>query len=313
MLTKAQIQRENLQYLKAERSAKRALAIDPDHEGAKKIAEETRRMTYSVMHEIEYYDFKGREAGPKRFGHGVNLAATLFAGARLSATLLETARYRFDTMNNQVGLALAYRPARFVDFHLRGLVGAPAEVVSRVALLLAVRWEMLKYMDATLSYGFDLLPWPKQEPGHLHRASLDIGVFAHKRARLGSGYTLGLMRYCRRNPVVTHSGHVGVKWIGDVISIRGAYSYGEEHDPVSAGVLMPTTCEEIAAVERASLDAFGFDLAGVRIHTGGVQFTWQFTRTVTLLWGYRTELRTSDRHDLVIPAHIVNLGALVWF
>jgi tetratricopeptide (TPR) repeat protein len=309
----AQAEREQLKYLKAYKHAKKALALDPNHRGARAIVEETRLLTYTANHEIEYYDFEGTVAGPDRFGYGLNLAATLFTAARFSVTFLNEARYRFQTANNLAGLALTYRPARFMDLSLMGALGAPAEVVSRVKAKATLRTDVTKRADVALSYGFDLLPWPDRDPGNLQRAFLDVGVNAHKRVRLGAGYTLGLLNYCDEDPIVSHSGYFSVKWIGDVVSVQCLYSYGQEHDPLSVGVVDLRSCEEIAAVERASRGAYGFSLTGIRIHTGGLQLNWHFTRTVTLIWGYRLDLRTSNRNDLVTDAHIMNVGASVWF
>ena len=310
----AEVERAKLRYLLAYRHAVSALRLDPRHDGAKAIRDDTRRVTFQMSQELEYFGFDKEEAGPDRWGMGTTISATAFQNARFSAALAETVRYRFRTINNQIGLQTDFRPLPHIGFTVMGQLGKPARVVPPGTFLFAVRGEMFKVMDASLSLILNILSWPQADKAVLLRPSLSMGFFIHKQFRLGATYSAGILRYCELDPVVTHSGFATGSYHGPKITASITAGYSEERDPVTVGIIPPKTCKEIVALRRiAVLGNERFILVDVRtVHTG-VNLSYKFNRTASLRGGYRLELKKADTHNDTIPAHITHLGISVWF
>jgi tetratricopeptide (TPR) repeat protein len=300
--------------LSAYRHAKQALAIDPSFERARTIIQDSELVTVYANHEFEYFGFPSEESKKDRFGYGLSLAGRIFRGARVSAALLETSRYRFQTTNNQVGLELNAKPMHLLELTLRGLFGAPARVIPKGSLFFSVRSELWKRMDTSLGYALDILAWPANRPALLHRPSLALGVYIDPHFNLSAGYTMGLLEFCGRSPTMIHSANVGIGVRDERVGFQGFYSYGQEIDPYILGAVSISSCEMIdAATNSTQGGTAGFRLVDLRIHTGGMSLSWILTRRISFNGGYRFELRMPANSWQIIPAHITNIGLVMSF
>ncbi len=318
----AQLKRQQLLYLSAYAFAKDALKLDSFHKPSKQLIEDTRIVTVHVGNEFEYFDFPKTPTGTvsedgKRYGYGLSVAGQAWARARVSGTIMNTFRYRYQTVNNQVGAEATWRVTHTWELTLRGMWGAPAVVVPKHAYFLSVRKEFPPWVDVAFAYALDILPWPEDRPAVSERPSLTVGVKVHEQVRLGGTYTLGLLHYCGRleTETISHSGRAVVSWLRNKIGVHASYGYGEEQDKSGTSVVASGTCagfddgEDNAEFRNNSL----FGLIGIRIHDMGLQMSWEVLRTLTLRGGYSLQLRQADSNDQTIPAHIFNLGGAIWF
>lgn len=304
---KAQIHRQHLRYWTAYRHAKAALAIDPLHAPSKELIENTRRATVFFSNELEYYNFRNADPGQK-WGYGFSAAAQVLPRNRISVTILDTFRYRFQSVNNQVGAEAVYRATERIDLTLRGLAGAPAVVVPRGTLFVSIRGEIQKRLDATLSYQLDVLSWPVNRPGLLQRPALDVGVFVHKTTRLTAGYTLGMFHHCGESVNISHGARGGFQFDNGTLKLGLAYGFGEEYDKNDALSDAPASC----AVLNDPLWA-GRQLIGIKSHTVGFSGGRQLSKTFSLSAGYALTLLMPSTADIVTNTHMVSLGGIVWF
>jgi tetratricopeptide (TPR) repeat protein len=304
---KAELEQQALRSLSAYRYAKSALAVDPGHEPARELAKNTRLAAIYFAHELEYFDYRNTEPGQK-WGYGFTAAVQALPRARISLSLLDTFRYRFQDANNQVGLEAVFRPARRLDLTLRGLAGAPAVVVPRATGFVSARVELWKRLDATLSYQIDLLPWPRNRPAILERPALDVGVFVHPFVRLGAGYTPGLFHHCGEPARLTHGARCGVIFDNGDVTASLTYGYGEEYERNDALRDAPPTCEDL--ISSAILVQ---SLVGVTSHTIGLAASKKLTRTVTLRGGYALSMLVPATSGIITLTHTVTIGGMVWF
>ncbi|MCP4603184.1 MAG: hypothetical protein GY847_22165 [Proteobacteria bacterium] len=320
---RAQIDRQRLRYLIAYQYAKLALELDPFHEPSKQLIRDTRLVTVYMSHEFEIFGFSNKdkevlatsadESGD-RFGYGLLMTGQVWSRSRLSASVLNTFRYRYQTVNNQIGMELIYRPTSTWDLTVSGTIGVPAEVVPQKSLFFSVRKEFMPWVDTTLSYNFDVLPWPEKEPAFLQRPALDVGVHVHEQVRLGTTYIMGLMHYCSEPTKITHSAQFKGQWTWRTISLTCSYGYGEEHDKSATSRVAQGQCENLSAeYDEIDYDKIMFGLIGIHIHSIGLQASWEMLRTFTLRGGYSLQLRMADSNELTMPAHIMNLGGSIWF
>ncbi len=311
----AQLSLEKRRVLSAYRYAKKTLKEEPQHEPAAEIIESTKRASLYVTHEFEYYGFQAEEASKDRFGYGLHMSGEAFPRALYSATLSDTVRYRYQTVNNQIGLSLKARPTKFMEVSLGGMIGAPAVVIPKGTVLIGAQIEMQKYLDASINYGLSILTWPKDSPALSHRPSFALGIRAHEKIRLGAGYSLTVLSYCDKSKDVSHGAHFDLTWIGKLHDAVFFYSWGQEKDPYLAGNIENATCEQIAQASETLPDGglSAFRLIELQVHTVGFNLTFHVTQKLSLRGGYRFEYRLSDTSNISVPAHMANLGFVSHF
>lgn len=304
---KASIAKQELRNLSAYRHAKTALAIDPLHEPSMKIVQDTRLVTLYFGGNVEYFAYRNTDPG-RKWGYGFDVAGQVFPRSRLSVSFIDTFRYRFQTVNNQVGLEGVFRPSSRFDLTLRGMLGAPAVVLPRGTGFFSFRAELIRIMDVTASYRIEVLPWPVDRPGLLQRPALDFGVFAHRFLRFTAGYTLGLFHHCGEPVTVFHGARCGALFDNETISLSLSYGYGEEYDKNEGISGTSPTCDTLSPFPGAARA-----LVGVTSHSVGVAASRALTRKFTLRGGYALTLLMPSTADIITPAHTIHLGGVVWF
>ncbi|MDJ0761701.1 MAG: hypothetical protein QNJ97_01835 [Myxococcota bacterium] len=315
---RAQLARARLRYLSAYRLARTALKIDPFHQPAKQLVRDTRIVTVYLSNEFEVFSFPQDESTgtptdtERQYGYGLSITGQAWSRARFSVLVLNTFRSRYETLNNQLGLGLIFRPTLTTDLVLRGTIGVPARVVPKKTLHFSARQMVAKRLDFELSYTLDQLPWPQQDTAVLQRPKVGAGVQLIDQIRLGAAYHMGLLSYCDKPVHVSHSGMVHGQWMGQKISVKAYYGYGEEHDKSDTGVVAPSTCAELAAFE-AQYQNTRFGIIGIDIHSMGMQVSWQMARQYGLTGGYLLQLRRASSNTLTLPAHVFNLGGSFWY
>ncbi len=310
----AEIDFAKKKYLSAYRNAKKAQTIDPANERSKALVRDIEYVTVYATHEFEYYGFPLEEAQKDRFGYGLNLVGRVFRTSDFSAALIETSRFRFQTVNNQVGLEVNIRPMRLLDLTLRGLLGAPARVIPKGSLFFSARAEFWKRMDIAPSYALDILAWPDEKPALLHRPSLTAGLNIDSHFNVSAGYTMGLLQFCGRTPTVIHSGNAMLSVRDERVSVQSFYSFGQEIDPYILGAASIPSCRMIDAAENTTqAGRAGFRLVELRTHSGGMLFSWMLTQQFSISGGYRFEFRMLSNAEQIIPAHITQLGLVTHF
>ncbi len=304
---KAQIAKQELSYLTAYRLAQTALTLDPLHEPSKEIVQNTRLVAVYFNNEVEYFGYRNTPLG-KKWGYGFSVAGQVLPRSRISGTVIDIFRYRFQTVNNQVGLEGVFRPTSRIDLTLRGMLGAPAVVLPRGTGFFSIRTELVKRLDATLSYQLDVLSWPVDRPGLLQRPALDVGVLVHRYVRLGAGYTLGLFHYCGEPVSIFHGGRCSALFDNERFSFSLSYGYGEEYEQNEALPEAQYTCGTFSEIPGGAQE-----LIGVTSHTIGIAASRVMSKTFTLRGGYALTALQPNSSNVTTITHVIHIGGVMWF
>ncbi len=166
--------------------ARRILAADPGHAGARALRTSAYYLSVESASDVERYP----TGYAQRFATGETLTVSAFPGARWSATLIYEYRRRFATNNHR----LAARGDWRLDerWSLLGLLrGGVVEVVPQLTAAAEVRRDERGWSIGG-RYTYDRMPWP----GSLHRVQALLGAPITRRLRIeGEGF-VGLLRGC---------------------------------------------------------------------------------------------------------------------
>ncbi|MBZ0237292.1 MAG: hypothetical protein K8M05_33515, partial [Deltaproteobacteria bacterium] len=268
------------------RLARRILAIDPAHAGARGLVRSVFYASVESATELEVYP----GAYAQRLAVGETVTASVFPGARWSATMIYEYRRRFATNNQRFAVRGDWR----VNERLSILGLVRAGVVEVVPLLTALAEARVDQRGWVLGgrYVYDRMPWP----GELHRAQAMVGAPLGRGLRVDAEGFLGVLRGCDEvRPVWGARGRLA--WSGRRWELGGGGGYGLEADRGTTAALVDDPC---VGTTR--------DLVELEVVAGGLDVQRRFGPRWSARVGYGLELRPAS-----VRVHLASLAVRAWF
>ncbi len=199
--------------------AGRILALDPQHAGTRRLRQSVSYLSVESATAVEVYP----RAYARRLAASETLTASVFPGARWSASVIYEYRRRFGTHNHRVAVRGDWNPGQ--RWSLVGLLRVGmVDVVPRLTTLAELRRRVGR---GSLGgrYTFDLMPWP----GRLHRAHAAAAAPLGRHLWVEADAFAGVLSGCDQlRPVWGAHGrltHGGTRW-----ELGASAGYGLEVD-----------------------------------------------------------------------------------
>lgn len=278
--------------LEIRRWARRTLAADPDHAGARALLRDSSAASVSATTEVEVFPFV-----PDSVAVAQAIVATALPRARWSYTLGYEYRWRFGTHNHRALVGLDHRFSPNLGAGLT-VQGGATEVVPRLSVAPSVSARRGR-VGFSGSYQLDVLPWP----GQLHRAIGVVAVALPGDAWVSSRAFAGALRHCGQTDAVGSLEVRGRLRRGRLwLSAVGGYGLELDRAP-----LPPFLEDRFGDDVCLAVGELGLSLPETRAALGGLELGWREDGRFEIRVGYTHQYRLSgDR------VHLSFAGIRLW-